>query len=83
VRSGSHQDQIRAQLIKKMEVRLAALKQDHAKESPLEELHLLLSVVIEKGLISEVQAERMVALIENGSLKAEIALQRIKSLIEK
>jgi hypothetical protein len=83
VRSGSHQDQIRVQLIKKMEGRLAALRQDHPKESSLEDLHQLLSIVIEKGLISEVQAERMVVLIENGSLKAEIALQRIKSLIEK
>ena len=81
VRSGSHQDQIRAQLIKKMEGRLAALKQDHPKESSLEDLHQLLSIVIEKGLISEVQAERMVGLVEKGSLKAEVALQRLKSMV--
>jgi len=81
VRSGSHQDQIRAQLIKKMEARLAALNQDSSKESPFEELHQLLSVVIEKGLISEVQAERMVGLVEKGSLKAEVALQRLKSMM--
>lgn len=81
VRSGSHQDQIRAQLIKKMEVRLAALRQDHPKESSLEDLHQLLSIVIEKGLISEVQAERMVGLVEKGSLKAEVALQRLKSML--
>ena len=81
VRSGSHQDQIRAQLIKKMEGRLAALRQDHPKESSLEDLHQLLSIVIEKGLISEVQAERMVGLVEKGSLKAEVALQRLKSMV--
>ena len=81
VRSGSHQDQIRAQLIKKMEGRLAALRQDHPKESSLEDLHQLLSIVIEKGLISEVQAERMVGLVEKGSLKAEVALQRLKSML--
>jgi hypothetical protein len=81
VRSGSHQDQIRVQLIKKMEGRLAALRQDHPKESSLEDLHQLLSIVIEKGLISEVQAERMVGLVEKGSLKAEVALQRLKSMV--
>jgi hypothetical protein len=37
--------------------------------------------VIEKGLISEVQAERMVGLVEKGSLKAEVALQRLKSML--
>ena len=80
VRSGSKQDQVREQLVKRLETRLAAMNKDEAIESPLIALNQLLPIVIEKGLISEEQAERMVGLIESGSLQAEIALQRIKSL---
>ena len=83
VRSGSKHDQIRAQLVKRLETRLATMNKHEAIESTLIALNQLLPNAIERGLISEQQAERMVALIENGSLKAEIALQRIKSLIEK
>ena len=81
VRSGSEQDQLREQLIKSLEARLANLNKNEKIDLPFNALSQLLPIVIEKGLISEQQAERMVALIENGSLKAEIALQRIKSLI--
>jgi hypothetical protein len=80
VRSGSKQDQVREQLVKRLETRLATMNKQEAIESPLIALNQLLPTVIEKGLISEQQAERMVCLIESGSLKAEIALQRIKSL---
>ncbi len=80
VRSGSKQDQVREQLIKRFESRLAALSKYEIQDFPLEELNQLLPIVIGKGLISAEQAERMVGLIESGSLKAEIALQRLKSM---
>ena len=80
VRSGSKQDQVRKQLIKSLETRLANLNKNETNEFPLNSLNQLLPIVIENGLISEEQAERMVDLIESGCLKAEIALQRIKSL---
>jgi hypothetical protein len=83
VRSGSKQDQVREQLVKRLETRLATMNKHEAIESPLIALNQLLPNAIERGLISEQQAERMVCLIDSGSLKPEIALQRIKSLIEK
>jgi hypothetical protein len=82
VRSGSKQDQVREQLIKIFESRLTALNKIEIQNFPLEELNQLLPIVIRKGLISEEQGERMVGLIESGALKAEIALQRLKSLSE-
>ena len=81
VRSGSKEDQVREQLIKRLEARLALLKKEEQLDSSLNELNQLLAIVIEKGLISEAQAERMVGLIESGALNIEIGIQRIKSLI--
>ena len=80
VRSGSKEDQVREQLIKRLEARLALLKKEEQLDSPINELNQLLAIVIEKGLISEAQAERMVGLIESGALNINIALQRLKSL---
>ena len=80
VRSGSKEDQVREQLIKRLEARLALLKKEEQLDSSLNELNQLLAIVIEKGLISEAQAERMVGLIESGALNINIALQRLKSL---
>jgi hypothetical protein len=82
VRSGGKQDHIREQLIKKMELRLSALKKDERNELNLTELSQLLVVAIEKDLISELKAKSMISLIENGSLDPDIAIQRLKSLIE-
>ena len=82
VRSGSKQDQIREQLIKKMELRLSALKKDERNKLNLTELSQLLAVAIEKDLITELKAKSMISLIENGSLNPDIAIQRLKALIE-
>lgn len=82
VRSGSKQDQIREQLIKKMELRLSALKKDERNELNLTEFSQLLAVAIEKDLITELKAKSMISLIENGSLNPGIAIQRLKALIE-
>ena len=82
VRSGSKQDQIREQLIKKMELRLSALKKDERNKLNFTELSQLLAVAIEKDLITELKAKSMISLIENGSLNPDIAIQRLKALIE-
>lgn len=79
VRSGSRQDQIRKELIKRFQSRLEAMKKGELGQSTLDELRQLLPIVIDKGLVSEEQAERMIGLIERGKLDAENALRRIKS----
>lgn len=81
VRSGSRQDQVREELVKRFQTRLKALEKNESNQSPLDDLRQLLPSVIDKGLISEAQAERMIGLIERGVLDAEIALQRINSLL--
>lgn len=87
VRSGSKHDQIRKQLIKRLEARITNTNTDtntdtlEESQAPLIELRQLLSIALEKNLITDGRAESMVQLIENGSMKAEIAILRIKSLI--
>ena len=80
VRSGSQQDRAREDLIKRLKQRLEAMNQDQGKDSALNELRELLPSVMEKGLISEIQAEKMIKLIEEGKLDASSALNRIKIL---
>lgn len=80
VRSGSQQDRVREDLIKRLKQRLEAMNQDQGKDSALNELRELLPSVMEKGLISEIQAEKMIKLIEEGKLDASSALNRIKIL---
>lgn len=81
IRSGSKQDQVREELVKRFKQRLDAMNQEKAKDSAVNELRELLPTVIEKGLISEIQAERMITLIEEGKLEASSALSRIKTLV--
>jgi hypothetical protein len=80
VRSGSKQDQVLDELVKRFKQRLELLNQDKVKDSEVNELNNLLSAVIEKGLISETQADRMIMLIEEGKLEVSSALNRIKAL---
>jgi hypothetical protein len=84
VRSGSKHDQIREQLIKRLKARITNTNTKNTIEesqAPLIELKQLLSVALEKNLITDARSESMVQLIENGSMNAEIATLRIKSLI--
>ena len=81
VRSGSKQDQIREQLIKRLEARITKLRKTGNNDFHLVEFKQLLTIAIERNLLTESRAESMVSLIENGSLKIEIGIQRIKSLI--
>jgi hypothetical protein len=54
----------------------------HEAIESLNEFNQLLSVAVEKELITEKQAEGMVRLVESGELKPDIELQRLKALIE-
>jgi hypothetical protein len=83
VRSGSAQDQVREDLIKRFKERLNRLEADNVNKSPLSELRDILPSIVEQQLISEEQAERMIALIENGKLDAKIALNRLNSIKNK
>jgi hypothetical protein len=86
VRSGSKHDQIREQLIKRLEARITKINIDtdtvEENQAPLIELGELLSIALDKNLITDARAESMVKLMENGSLNPDIAIQRLKSLIE-
>lgn len=83
VRSGSAQDQVREDLIKRFKERLNRLEADNVNKSPLSELRDILPSIVEQQLISEEQAERMIALIENGKLDAKVALNRLTSIKNK
>ncbi len=80
VRSGSQQDQVRKEIIEGLNKRLQAIQSKNKDHGILTELNQILSLAIINGLIKDDQAERMIELIEQGSLKAEIALTRIKAM---
>lgn len=83
VRSGTKQDQVREDLLRKFEARLAAMQTSQETSSPIDQINQILPQLITQQLISEVQAERMVSLIENGNLQANIALDRLSLLATK
>ncbi|MCX7107643.1 MAG: hypothetical protein NTV66_08780 [Methylococcales bacterium] len=72
----------RNEVIKQLEARITDLKSNGLNELHLSELHQLLLLAIEKDLISDLKIENIVSQIENGSLKVEIAVQRIKLLLK-
>jgi hypothetical protein len=80
VRSGSEQDQVRRDVIQRLTGRLAALQTDAITTDSKAELNQLLALVVETEAITEEAAARMVGLVENGSLRPELALERIKAI---
>ena len=80
VRSGSEQDQIRHDVIQRLTGRLAALRSDAINADSKAELNQLLALVVETEAITEEAAARMVGLVENGSLRLELALERVKAI---
>ncbi|WP_262966430.1 hypothetical protein [Methylobacter psychrophilus] len=81
LKSGN-KDQIRNEVIKRLEARITDLKSNGLNEFHLTELQQLLLVAIEKNLISESKIESIISQIENYSLKVDIAVQRIKLLLQ-
>ena len=84
VRSGSKQDQIREELIKRLEARITKAREtgNNNDNIQLVEFKQLLTIALEKNLISDERAKSMVSLVEIGSMKPETAILRIKSLIK-
>ncbi|MDN4546366.1 hypothetical protein [Pseudomonas sp. C32] len=80
VRSGSEQDQVRREVIQRLTGRLAALQTDAITTDTKAELNQLLALVVGTEAITEEAAVRMVGLVENGSLRPELALERIKAI---
>ena len=80
VRSGSQQDQVRKEIIERLNKRLQTIQSKSKDHDILTELNQILSLAIMSGLIKDDQGERMIELIAQGSLKAEVALTRIKAL---
>jgi hypothetical protein len=80
IRSGAKQDQVRKDLIERLNKRLQSIRSDSTNKDALTELNQLLTVAIASELIQEDQASRMVALIEKGLLDPHIALTRIRAL---
>jgi len=80
VRSGSKQDQIRREIVKRLNKRLSSMEGKNINGEYLEELKSILPVAIEHNLVSESQADRMIQLINDGKLEPELALNRIKSM---
>ena len=80
VRSGSKQDQIRNDIVERLNKRLSSMEGENINSEHLEELISILPVAIEHQLVSESQADRMIQLINDGKLDPELALNRIKSM---
>jgi hypothetical protein len=80
IRSGSRQDKVREEIIERLKKRLGTIRGKRGEQVALDELRLLLPVVIKSGLVTEDQAERMITLVNNGHLGAEIALLRIRAI---
>ena len=80
IRSGSKQDQIRCEIVGRLNKRLSSMENDKISGEHLEELKRILPLAIKHQLISESQADRMIQLINDGKLDPELALTRIKSM---
>ncbi len=80
IRSGSEQDQVRKDVIERLTARLSSLKAEKVSPDCKVELNQLLALTVAAEAISEDAASRMVALIETGALKPDVALARIKSI---
>jgi len=80
IRSGSQQDKIRDELIERLRKRLGSIRGNQSEMVALEELRLMLPATIKGGFVTEEQAERMIGLVEQGTLSAAIALSRVKAI---
>lgn len=80
VRSGSAQDQIRKEVIQRLNQRLAVLKAEKVSPDCKAELSKLIALTLASGSISEEAASRLVTLVEAGTLKPQLALERIRSI---
>jgi uncharacterized protein (DUF2235 family) len=80
IRSGSAQDQIRKEVTQRLIQRLAVLKAEKVSPDCKAELSKLIALTLASGSISGEAASRLVTLVEAGTLKPQLALERVRSI---
>ena len=80
IRSGSAQDQVRKAAIQRLNLRLEAIKAERIAPDCKSELSQLIALTLEASAITEEAASRLVSLVDAGTLKPELALERVKSI---
>ncbi len=80
IRSGSVQDQLRKEVTQRLNQRLAASKTKKIAPDCKSELSQLIALTLEASAITEDAASRLVSLVDAGTLKPELALERVKSI---
>jgi hypothetical protein len=80
IRSGIAQDQIREEIIQRLRERLEVLSAEKVTPDCKPELSRLIALTLQDSAITEEAACRLVALVEAGTLKPELALERTKSI---
>jgi hypothetical protein len=71
---------LRQEIVERLACKLESLDRDSAAKSQLTELTQLVTVSLAAGLITDVQGQRMVDLVDRGSLDVEVAVRRLKEL---
>lgn len=78
--SGAQQDIARKEMIERLNDRLSAIQNQGDGQTQIIELKQLVALTLASELISDDQGSRMIELVENGSMKPELAINRLKSL---
>ena len=80
IRSGSEQDRVRREFIERQTERLLALEGAQAPQDEKVELGQLMALTLAAGVLDQVDASRMVDLVDAGKLPVALALERVRSL---
>lgn len=81
IRSGSQQDRVRAEISKKLRVRLAE-KAEAPSVGERDELVRLTGMATDSEMLSLQSAAKMIGLVDAGALSLDLALQRTRALVE-
>ena len=81
IRSGSQQDRVRAEISKKLRVRLAE-KAEAPSVGERDELVRLTGMATDSRMLSLQSAAKMIGLVDAGALSLDLALQRTRALVE-
>jgi CHASE3 domain sensor protein len=79
-RSGAQQDIARKEMIGRLTDRLSALKNQDNDQAQITELKQLVALTLASEVISDDQGRRMIELVENGSMKPAMAINRLNAL---
>lgn len=81
IRSGGRQDEVRNAIRRRLLKRLNDLRSKRGDESAIRQLRPAMTEAINQGVLSDANATRMLSLVEDGSLPAQLALERIRGLL--